>query len=65
MNFFQEYYELMISKQEIDVEQGSRTLVCKFVQKPLLRIPGACLNLFSNFVMVILMCCIIIMQIMY
>lgn len=55
----------MMSKQLIDVDQGSTTLVCKFVQKLLLWLSGACLNLFDSPVLAVLMYCIIIMQLLF
>lgn len=47
------------------MNQGSRTLVYRLVQNSLLQITRAGTNLPSNFVLVILMCCIMVVQLRY
>lgn len=47
------------------MNQGSRTLVYRFVQNSLLQLTRASINLSSNFVLGILVCCIIVVQSMY
>lgn len=45
--------------------EAAELFVCKFVQKPLLHISRARLNIFSIFVSIVLVWCIIIMQLIY